>query len=264
MSVIHIPSFDESFFQMFSERLKKSNHRLTVYAENPSADNIHDLRTSIRRMISIYQILPKQLRKKKIKKFVKKYTIFFKSNSKIRDYDILFEKISSYGFSDPDFAQYLEKQRKKKLVDALDQSTVLLKLEVPDISTKYDFIDEINVLFTKQCLDLIIEIQTNLPIIIRDETKIEELHSMRKTVKKLRYLLEFLPEDSISTLLEGLKQLQDLLGDIHDNDMAISFFQKKSEKFKSLKSILLIEKESRITNFKKIGLSLNSFLSMNQ
>jgi CHAD domain-containing protein len=249
---------------MFSERLKKSNHRLTVYAEDPSADNIHDLRTSIRRMNAFYQILPKQLRKKKIKKFVKKYTLFFKSNSKIRDYDILFEKLSSYGFSDPKFIQYLEKQRKKKLVDALDQSTALLKLEVPNISTNYDLIDEINVFFTKQCLDLIVEIQTNLPIIIQDETKIKDLHSMRKTVKKLRYLLEFLPKDSISTLLEGLKQLQDLLGDIHDNDMAISFFQKKTEKFRSLESILLIEKESRNSNFKKISSSLNSFLSTNQ
>jgi CHAD domain-containing protein len=252
MSVIHINSFDESFFQVFSERLKKSHHRLAVYVEDPSADNIHDLRTSIRRIDTIYQVLPKQLQKRTIKKFVKKYKLLFKLNSKIRDYDILFEKLSSYGFSDPTFIQYLKIQREKKLVYALDHATVLLKLKVPNISKKFDSIDKINVIFIKQCLDLILEIQTNLPAIIEDQTKIDELHSMRKTVKKIRYMFEFFPGDSVSTLLADLRRLQDLLGVIHDNDMAISFFQKKTEKFRSLESILLLEKESRDINFKKL------------
>jgi hypothetical protein len=136
---------------MFSDRLKKSNHRLTVYVNDASVENIHDLRTSIRRLVTIYQILPKQLRKKKIKKFVKKYKTLFKSNGKIRDYDILFEKITSYGFSDPIFIQYLENQRKKKLQSAISQASDLLKFEVPNVLEKYDFIDEINLNF-KQVL----------------------------------------------------------------------------------------------------------------
>jgi CHAD domain-containing protein len=238
---------------MFSDRLKKSNHRLTVYVNDASVENIHDLRTSIRRLVTIYQILPKQLRKKKIKKFVKKYKTLFKSNGKIRDYDILFEKITSYGFSDPIFIQYLENQRKKKLQSAISQASDLLKFEVPNVLEKYDFIDEINLNFTNKCLDLILEIQTNLSAIIQDETKITELHSMRRTVKKLRYLLELLPEDSILLLLENLKQLQVLLGDIHDNDMTIAFFQKKTKKFRSLESIIPLEKESRHANFKKLS-----------
>ncbi len=262
--MIHINSFDESFFQMFSERLKKSHRELALYVEDFSADNIHDLRISIRRMITIYQILPKQLQKKKIKKFVKKYRFLFKLNSDVRDYDILFEKLSLRNFLDPEFIQYLEKQREKKLIDALSQATMLLKFKVPHISEKPDFIDKINILFNNRCLDLVLEIQKNLPEIIRDETKIKELHSMRKTVKKLRYLLEFLPKDSVSIFLEDLKRLQDLLGDIHDNDMAISFFQKKTKKFRLLESIILFEKESRHANFKKLGFSLNSFLSVNQ
>lgn len=249
----NINPLNESFFQMFSERLKKSNYRLTVYADDTSIENIHDLRTSIRRLVTIYQILPKQLRKKKIKKFVKKYKTFFKSNGRIRDYDILFEKISSYGFSEPKFIHYLEKQRKKTLHSTISQAFELLKFEVPNVTERYDFIDEINLNFTKQCLDLILEIQTNLSAIIQDETKIPELHSMRRTIKKLRYLLELLPEGSISILLENLKRLQALLGDIHDNDMAISFFQKKTEKFRSLESIILLEKESRNSNFKKLA-----------
>ncbi len=259
MSLININSFNETFFQMFLERLHKSNHRLTLYVDDPSVENIHNLRTSIRRLITIYQILPKQLRKKKLKKFVKKYKTFFKSNGKIRDYDILFEKISSYSFSDPNFIQYLVKQRKKKMRSTIDQATDLLKFKAPNIPEKSDLIDEINLNFIKQCRKLILEIQTNLLLIIQDETKIAELHSMRRTVKKLRYLLELFPESSISPLLENLRRLQTLLGDIHDNDMAISFFQKKTEKFRSLKPIVLLEKESRVTNFKKLAFLQTQF-----
>ncbi|MCE9653537.1 MAG: CHAD domain-containing protein [Nitrosarchaeum sp.] len=241
--------------------MKKSHHRLSVCVNDPSVDNIHDLRTSIRRMTTIYKILSKYLKKKKIKKFVKQYQLLFKSSSIIRDYDILSEKISFYGFSELTFIQYLKKQREKKIIDVLNQSSLLLTLEVPTIS-EFNFIDEINMFFTEKCLELILEIQTNFPIIIQDQTKIKELHSMRKTVKKLRYLLEFLPEDSISQILKDLKQLQDLLGDIHDNDMTILFFQKKIDKFNSLKPLILLEKESRDANFKKL-VQHNSLLSTN-
>lgn len=48
----------------------------------------------------------------------------------------------------------------------------------------------------------------------------EALHDMRKTCKKLRYLLEFFqslyPPDAISVLVKSLKNLQDNLGDFQD------------------------------------------------
>lgn len=48
----------------------------------------------------------------------------------------------------------------------------------------------------------------------------EELHEMRKTCKKLRYLMEFFrslyPSGEIEALIKTLKRLQDNLGDSHD------------------------------------------------
>ncbi len=60
MTIIHISSLNASFFQMFLEHMKKSHHRLSVCVNDPSVDNIHDLRTSIRRMTTIYKILSKR------------------------------------------------------------------------------------------------------------------------------------------------------------------------------------------------------------
>jgi CHAD domain-containing protein len=55
---------------------------------------------------------------------------------------------------------------------------------------------------------------------IEAESPAEALHELRKTCKKLRYLLEFFqslyPQDAINSLVKALKKLQDNLGDFQD------------------------------------------------
>jgi CHAD domain-containing protein len=55
---------------------------------------------------------------------------------------------------------------------------------------------------------------------ITADTPTEALHELRKTCKKLRYLLEFFrslcPEDTLGRLLTAVKQLQDNLGELQD------------------------------------------------
>ena len=55
---------------------------------------------------------------------------------------------------------------------------------------------------------------------ITDETEAEALHELRKTCKKLRYLMEFFqslyPATKINELIKALKGLQDNLGDFND------------------------------------------------
>ncbi len=55
---------------------------------------------------------------------------------------------------------------------------------------------------------------------IRADSPDTELHRLRISCKKLRYLIEFFedlyPRSRIRSLLESLKQLQDVLGDYHD------------------------------------------------
>lgn len=55
---------------------------------------------------------------------------------------------------------------------------------------------------------------------ITPESTPEELHSLRKNCKKLRYLIEFFqtlyPEKKTATFIQHLKALQDVLGVLHD------------------------------------------------
>jgi len=58
---------------------------------------------------------------------------------------------------------------------------------------------------------------------ISDSTAAEALHDLRKTCKKLRYLMEFFhslyPADEIKTLLKALKGFQNILGDFQDYEI---------------------------------------------
>jgi CHAD domain-containing protein len=55
---------------------------------------------------------------------------------------------------------------------------------------------------------------------ITDQSPAEELHKLRKTCKKLRYLMEFFqnlyPEKHIKPLINNLKDFQEILGDFQD------------------------------------------------
>lgn len=58
---------------------------------------------------------------------------------------------------------------------------------------------------------------------IDDESPAESLHELRKTSKKLRYLMEFFqtlyPEDKIKPCIRALKDFQSVLGDFQDYDV---------------------------------------------
>lgn len=60
---------------------------------------------------------------------------------------------------------------------------------------------------------------------IADDSPAENLHDLRKTCKKLRYLLEFFrslyPEEAITPSIKQLKKLQDYLGEFQDTHARI-------------------------------------------
>ena len=94
---------------------------------------------------------------------------------------------------------------------------------------------------------------------LSDESKINELHSMRKTLKKLRYILEIEPENTYQNIVSNLKQLQKILGDIHDCDMTICYLQKNDELIPS--EIISSEKFKRHVLYTELLKILSSFES---
>jgi len=87
------------------ENLKRVDNRLDDYIKDSNENNIHDIRTAVRRLDASYRSLPKNTqRKNKISKYVRTSKRLFKINSQVRDYDIICEKLEKHS-SEPIYSK---------------------------------------------------------------------------------------------------------------------------------------------------------------
>lgn len=252
-----------TFFDNFVHNIHKVDGRLDDYLADPNENNIHDIRTSIRRLESAFLACPKQMRKKKMSQFVKESKRLFKANSEIRDFDIILEKVSQEGQMDElqieSFEKGIEKIRGQSLDKAVSIAHNLRKLDVPHINiynSGYDLEFLQNKLmfqYNRVVLEYLLGIEKNIPIVINDSYRVEELHQVRKDSKKLRYLFELLLTErdkdkdnadksnenkinnysnnqNIWNQIESLKKMQDMLGNIHDYDMTIAYLKRQGKR----------------------------------
>ena len=252
-----------TFFDNFVHNIHKVDGRLDDYLADPNESNIHDIRTSIRRLESAFLACPKQMRKKKMSQFVKESKRLFKANSEIRDFDIILEKVSQEGQMDElqieSFEKGIEKIRGQSLEKAVSIAHNLRKLDVPHINiynSGYDLEllqNKLMFQYNRVVLEYLLGIEKNIPIVINDSYRVEELHQVRKDSKKVRYLFELLLTErdkdkdnadksnenkinnysnnqNIWNQIERLKKMQDMLGNIHDYDMTIAYLKRQGKR----------------------------------
>ncbi|MCY4491789.1 MAG: CHAD domain-containing protein [Thaumarchaeota archaeon] len=245
----------EPFHDVFLKLLHNTRLKLESYLADPTAKNIHHARISIRRLESAYNILSKSDRTKKSNRIISLYGDFFSQNNIIRDYDIILQKLTLYG-CDPNSIISLDTERKKlkKLLKTLPMAKKLLKLKKPKFKKTKPAISRLQ----KKTLFLVKKFNNYIHVVTSNENHIDELHSMRKTAKKLRYLLELYPKGTHDNLLSNIKSLQRLLGDIHDCDVFISYLEKHAKKSPGMSDIILSEKKKRSDIYKDMVYALGT------
>jgi CHAD domain-containing protein len=228
----------KEFVASFKRNVSRVNNRLDDYLKNSNEKNIHDIRTAVRRLDSSYKALPQNMRKKnKIKQYVSKCKDLFRLNSKIRDYDIITEKIQQHeqhqNVDIENCKKRLASRREAKLREARALAVEVRKMSVPKINIGNISDKKLTKRYNKVVSRFANKILLNFPIVIADPEKLKELHEMRKDCKKLRYMLELLPvnnsssKGNVSQLLQELEKMQDILGEIHDCDAVISYLKRQ-------------------------------------
>jgi CHAD domain-containing protein len=218
------------------KNISRVSSRLDEYLQDPNEENIHNIRTAVRRLDSSYISLPRNVRtKKKIRKYLAKSKDLFRINSKIRDYDVIAEKLRQYSDGNGNVSilgERLQNVRKKKLKAAKVLAVALRKINLPKVKQNSISQRKLTKRYNKLVDKFASRIEINFPVVITNGDKISELHEMRKDCKKLRYLLELLGPDgantkSISQLIEQLQKAQDRLGIIHDYDEVIAYLKRQ-------------------------------------
>jgi CHAD domain-containing protein len=218
-----------------AENVKRVDNRLSDYIKDSNENNIHDIRTATRRLDASFISLPKKMRRKnKISKYIRTCKQLFKVNSQVRDCDIFCEKLQKYS-SEPIYTNLigsLNRKRKTKLATARKIALSLRDLPVPRVRENEIPAKQLDMRFNKVVLGLRQRIELDLPIVLTNVNKIKELHELRKTCKKLRYLLELASHQNginnkeIHSVITELEDVQDILGSIHDSDTLTAYLKR--------------------------------------
>ena len=226
--------YSKPFITKLQENIKRVDKRVNDYIADSNEENIHNIRTSIRKLDASFRSLPKNVRKtNKVSNYNKLCKQLFKTNSQIRDCDIIYEKLRNYS-SQPiytELTESLKKRRDTELRKARAIALSLRKIRPPKIDEKNIPRKKLNRRFNKIVSRFSDKIELNFPIVITNADRIRQLHEMRKDCKKLRYLLELLDyqnnnKDTARTISE-LERIQDMLGSIHDYDITITYLRRR-------------------------------------
>jgi CHAD domain-containing protein len=221
----------KSYVAKLQENIQRVDKRVNDYIADSNEGNIHDIRTAIRKVDASFRSLPKKVRKKsRVYDYITANKQLFKINSQVRDYDIIYGKLEKYS-SEPVYTELtgaLKKRRDAKLRKARNIALSLRKLPLPKIDEDHIPRKKLQQRFNKVVSRFSDRIELNFPIVITNVSKIQQLHEMRKDCKKLRYLLEILPNQNneIPKTITELEEIQDMLGSIHDDDIMISYLRR--------------------------------------
>ena len=230
----------KKFVNACKRNISRVSNKLDEYLASPDEKNIHDIRTSVRRLDACYKTLPKKIRnKKQVRTYVDKSRELFKINSQIRDFDVITDLIrknnpENGNGNKMDLTKF-ENRRASKLKEAKVVAVALRKLSVPNVDKGSISAGMLTKRYNKLISNFGSRIQLNLPLVIADADKVNELHEMRKDCKKLRYLLELVPHDkssdkNMSKIEEELQNMQDLLGAIHDCDATVAHLKRQTKR----------------------------------
>jgi CHAD domain-containing protein len=213
-----------AFERKFRQDAILVNKRLKVFIDDSDDEkNIHDVRVSIRRLDATFSLLPKKVRRRYSDR-IEKYIEFLNANSNARDYDIIAARLVELGASG---LAELQNKKKAEIARAAMLARALKKIPTRLASA----VDDKRV--NKIARRLIGRIKEMLPAVVSDGTRVEELHRLRRNLRKLRYILDVVPPNRRSKYIKTLqratgidvplRELQDILGSIHDCDITIEY-----------------------------------------
>jgi CHAD domain-containing protein len=241
----------------YTESLSKSERivsdKVRAYLKDPNEENVHDLRTSIRRLLTTANILPKKMRgQKEPKKYLESYERLLKLNAKVRDIDIVLSKLPHHG-DDPKYAKLakqLNAKRESSIEKAKRFASSLKDEKALPVHTNDLSGPQIQSRFKKAARTLTKRLKKGLRVVKQEPKNRDELHKLREDSRRLRFTLEIDDTPETSKLLPVLETWQEVLGKIRDADIFISHFQSEKD-YPKIREVLEQEKSGRNENYER-------------
>jgi CHAD domain-containing protein len=188
--------------------------------------SIHDLRVTLRRITVMTKLLPRKTRDSiDAQKFQSALRSLLKATAEVRDSDILKSTLESHLSDVPrEILDMLEVKRKRAESVARDSMKIFPASLAPSVVQAEIDAKKLSTKLEKKVDKRGRVVQTLLVKAAKDESGVADLHKLRIEVKKLRYLLEL--AEGTTRDLKVLTKWQDVLGEIHDLDVAVDHLRR--------------------------------------
>lgn len=244
--------------QILSELFETLERNIEGSRSDTDCEFLHDLRVACRRTRSALSQIPRVLPQKRVDEFKKRFSLLQQATGPTRDLDVFLEALPSYRKSLPEPMQADLHALEHHLTEKRARSQRALRRYLVGKS------------FTKLCADwrtFLEEGSTKKPAVdaqkpiksvasgqiwklyqqvleegraISEQSPAESFHELRKSCKKLRYLIEFFhslfSEEPIKVQVKALKNLLDCLGEFQDLAVQVEKLHQFSEEMRRVKS----------------------------
>jgi len=241
----------------FEERADDLDGLLSDYLEGSSEDSVHEVRTTMRRLMTFHRTLPKNVRNDRgVREYIELCQRFFRAYTSIRDDDIIKAKLEEVcGFREDDpLIVALVRRRGSTLAHARRLASELKNAKPPSIVVEEISNRKLKRRYRKLIDQLDGRLEKKLPQVLSDPKRLRELHEVRKQFKKLRYLVELSADKkkrAVAKALKGFTELQDLLGAIHDDDITIAYLRRSTQNEQTVGARNMLVR-SRAANYRKL------------
>lgn len=221
------------------KRFKHIRKYLNQFSDTKDKESLHKFRVEIKRintLIHLTGIYNQEFNKKKERKKFKK---LLKLSGKIRDADILLTLLTQLKISNPDTDKKLQKRKKDSNEFCMMQQQY--KHVFKALKRKLlRYSDKINTHNTCKYIEIIQEeIIANYAL----KNIKTSLHNIRKEVKELKYISEIYPDVLNEKELIIFDNLQESIGNWHDNMLLIEYLKDKHASMK--KAIRNLERTNK-------------------
>ena len=215
----------KKFGRRYEERAKELLELASGLPDRPTPDDIHDIRVTARRIQVMRRLLPGRIRGSQASsRFDLLLKSVLKRTSQLRDLDTLTATLREHRARLPSsLFSALENQRSDAAARAKVAVQLLTEAPPPEMDPSEVRRKKLSRRLNRRVREHSRASVRLLSDVLMDESKVEELHALRKEVKKLRYLLE-LSEESPPEL-KVITRWQDSLGAVHDLDVAMRYLQ---------------------------------------
>ena len=221
----------EPFPERHRTAMRSLKKKLDAFLEDPNEEeNLHDVRTAIRRAEASMHTMSKRFRERqKAKRILSKFEDLMRRSVKVRDLDAVRARLSYYPLNSvlDRVLRDMERSRRRQLKSSIAVAASIPKLShlCPDANDVQDE-EKARKRLDKVVKKLMSSVDRELQVVLSEPDGTEALHALRKDSRRLRYSLEGMPlhgEDS--TLVKTLTLWQDLLGAVRDGDVTIYYLE---------------------------------------